>query len=253
MKFSERLAVDLRMLGVKEGDVLLVHTSLKGLRAPGITPDDVIEALLGTITSEGTLLIPALSYQSVTKEHPYFSVRETPSCIGAVPERFRTRYAQYRSVHPTHSVCASGKLAYALTAWHKLDETPVGEHSPFMQLPLLGGKILMLGCGLRPNTFMHGVEEHAHAPYPLASRMQEYTITDADGSSYSQSYFPHDFGQIEQRYDRLADMLSAPELVGGNALGGTAWLIDAKAALRAASARIHEEPYFFVDVPDGGK
>lgn len=249
MEYTAILKAQLSLLGIQKGDVLLVHTSLKGLRAPGFTPGEAISVLQELLTEEGTLLIPSLSYATVTALNPVFHIKKTPSCIGALPECFRMEYAQYRSLHPTHSVCAWGKLARSITAWHRLDHTPVGSHSPFMQLPRLNGKILMLGCGLRPNTFMHGVEEAAKAPYPLAKEPLEYTLTDEDGRVIRQSYYPHHFGPLIQRYDRLEQILQPPYLVEGTALGGTAHLIDAAAALSAATAAISQDPYRFVDRP----
>ncbi len=243
----EKLAIDLRRLGVAAGDVLLVHTSMKGLNTLGLRAEEVIECLLEALGEGGTLLVPALSYRDVTPENPVFDVRETPSCIGALPECFRKQYAQYRSLHPTHSVCARGKLAYALTAWHQQDQTPVGEHSPFRQLPLLGGKILMLGCGLKPNTFMHGVEEAARASYPLAKEQVTYRLTNKEGETFEKAYYPHSFGKLKQRYDRLLYLLSFPDLAKGDVLNGDAWLLDAEAVMKTAAAKIREEEYYFVD------
>ena len=42
----EKLAIDLRRLGVAAGDVLLVHTSMKGLNTLGLRAEEVIECLL---------------------------------------------------------------------------------------------------------------------------------------------------------------------------------------------------------------
>lgn len=246
MKYTAKLRSDLKLMGIREGDVLLVHTSIKGLHAPGLTPDDIIQALQELLTPQGTLLVPALSYATVTRENPSFSVQDTPACIGALPERFRTGFAEYRSVHPTHSVCAWGKMAYSMTAWHKLDTTPVGPHSPFMQLQKVEGKILMLGCSLRPNTFLHGVEEAAGASYPLDKVQTEYEIFDGE-SSYRKRYTPHRFGSLQQRYDRIAELLAPPELIEGAVLMGKAYLMDAAAVYRAGTAKIREEDKFFVD------
>ncbi len=248
-KYTAKLAADLRLLGVKAGDILLVHTSMKGLNTPELAPDDVIQVLLDILTPEGTLLVPALSYSDVTPQYPVFDARNTPSCIGALPERFRLKWAEYRSIHPTHSVCARGKMAYAMTAWHRLDNTPVGSHSPFMQLPKLNGKILMLGCGLRPNTFMHGVEEAAHASYPLAKKTVRYTVTDMEGNTSQQEYFPHSFGTLIQRYDRLQEVMSREGLAEGAVLMGKSYLIDAAEAYRAGVGKIREEEEFFVERP----
>lgn len=246
MEYADILKQQLLLLGVQPGDVLLVHTSMKGLHAPGLSPAAVIEMLQQLLTEDGTLLVPALSYAAVNALNPVFHRSKTPSCIGVLPELFRTGYAQHRSLHPTHSVCAWGKLARSITAWHHLDNTPVGKHSPFMQLPALNGKILMLGCGLRPNTFLHGVEEYARAPYPLASETMIYTLTDEKGTTQKE-YYPHHFGSLVPRYERIAGLLTPPALCEGSALGGRAWLMDAKAVLTAATAAIAKNPYFFVD------
>lgn len=249
MKYTERLMLDLKRLGIAPGDTVLVHTSLKALQAPGLRAEEVIEALMTLLTPRGTLLVPALTFSNVTRENPVFDIRQSPSCIGVLPEVFRTKYATHRSMHPTHSVCAWGRYAYSVTAWHKLDETPVGPHSPFMQLPMLGGKILMLGCGLRPNTFMHGVEEAARASYPLDPKYCLYTLRDANGQISRKMYHPHHFGGLVQRYDRLADLLPEPKLVQGRVLNGVAYLIDAKAAFEAGSQAIRRKDRFFVDDP----
>lgn len=249
MRYIERLALDFKRLGISAGDTVLVHTSLKSLQAPGLRAEDVIEALMNVLTPSGTLLVPALSFSNVTRETPVFDLKQTPSCIGVLPEVFRTKYATHRSMHPTHSVCAWGRYAYSITAWHKLDETPVGPHSPFMQLPALGGKILMLGCGLRPNTFMHGVEEAARASYPLDPKYCLYTLKDMNGRVTRKMYHPHRFGGLVQRYDRLADLLPEPKMVRGRVLNGVAYLIDAKAALDAGSQAIRKKDRFFVDDP----
>ena len=249
MKYTERLALDFKRLGIEPGDTVLVHTSLKALQAPGLRAEEVIEALMTVLTPRGTLLVPALSYSNVTRETPVFDEKMTPACIGALPEVFRTKYATHRSIHPTHSVCAWGRYAYSVTAWHKLDETPVGPHSPFMQLPMLGGKILMLGCGLRPNTFMHGVEEAARASYPLDPQYCLYTLRDKNAKTTRKMYHPHCFGSLIQRYDRLADLLHEPQLVQGRVLNGVAYLIDAKAAYEAGTQAIRRKDGFFIDDP----
>lgn len=245
MTLKEKLAQDLWDLGIWTNDTILVHTSLNGLNTCGLTPHDIIDGLLLAVEN-GTLLVPALSYTTVTKENPIFHVNETKSCIGIVPEIFRLEYATHRSIHPTHSVCARGVLAASLTNSHKRDNTPVGEHSPFRLLPQVEGKILMLGCGLKPNTFMHGVEEAAKASYPLAKTSVKYTIDDGI-STYHKEYFPHAFGELEQRYDRLENLLSPPDLVKGNVLRGTAYLMNAKAAMETAAIAICKNDMHFVD------
>ena len=76
-------------LGVRRGDRLLVHSSLRSLGG-GFSPDDVIRGLLEALGEEGTLMFPALSYESCNAGHPVFDVLRTPSNVGVIPEKFRT-------------------------------------------------------------------------------------------------------------------------------------------------------------------
>lgn len=145
---------NLLALGVRPGGVLMVHSSLRALgNVPG-GAEMVIQGLLSALGENGTLLMPALTYERVIPTCPVFDVRQTPSNVGIIPETFRKREGTRRSIHPTHSVCALGPLAAALLDPHIEDNTPCGPHSPFHTMPEHGGQILMLGCGLEPNTSM---------------------------------------------------------------------------------------------------
>lgn len=244
---AKRIADDLKKLGVNDGDVIMMHTSIKGLHMPDITPKDIFDGLNIALGESGTLLVPALSYISVTLQNPKFDVKNTESCIGAFPEYFRKNVAQVRSLHPTHSVCAYGRLAKEMTKEHIKDNTPVGENSPFRLLCKENGKILMLGCTLLTNTFMHGVEEYANASYPLAKDPVTYTLIDKNNDSINKEYYPHSFGALVQRYDRIENILSGDEIKCGDVLGGKAYLIDSVALLKKATEKIHEDDRYFVD------
>ena len=199
-RFIHSFAEDLRSLGVQPGGVLLVHSSLKSMgRVPG-GPESVIQGLLGALGETGTLLMPALSYLTVTTQNPVFDVRSTPSCVGAIPEYFRKRPGTLRSIHPTHSVCGVGPAAEDLLADHLQDSTPCGPNSPFHRLPAFKGQILMLGCGLRPNTSMHAIEERVVPPY-LFNPAIVYSLTGGNGRTIQKKYTIHNFRHWIQRYD----------------------------------------------------
>ncbi len=237
---------DLRALGVREGGVLLVHSSLRALGYVEGGPETVIQGLLGALGPEGALLMPALSYEHVTPEHPVFDVRHTPSNVGAIPEYFRTQPGTRRSVHPTHSVCAVGPRTGEMLDDHLLDDTPCGPHSPFHKLRDVNGQLLMLGCGLYANTSMHAIEELIEPPYLYAQPIT-YRLIHADGHVTTQIYRPHSFRHHEQRYDRVADVLGEPALHRGRALAAEVYLIDVPAMWDAALAALRRDPLYFVD------
>ena len=160
-----RMARDLAGLGVRKPGTLLVHSSLKSLGNLPDGPETAVEGLLEALGSEGTLLMPALSYATVKEENPVFDILNTPSCVGALTEFFRKRNGTIRSVHPTHSVCGIGHSAVRMLGGQFHDVTPCGENSPYFKLREKAGQILFLGCGLKPNTSMHAVEELVEPPY----------------------------------------------------------------------------------------
>jgi aminoglycoside 3-N-acetyltransferase len=248
---SRRIADELRALGVRPGGVLLVHASLRSLGPVPGSPvpgraEMVVQGLVEALGPDGTLLMPALSYAYVTPQQPLFDVRSTPSNVGALPEYFRTRPGTLRSLHPTHSVSGSGRLAAEILERHGEDRTPCGPRSPFHLLPEYDGQILMLGCGLRPSTSMHAVEELIEPPY-LFGGQQAYRLTGWDGRVTEATYRVHGFRGYRQRYDRIGDVLPAPGLRTGRVLQASVHLIEASALWTAALAALRGDPLYFVD------
>jgi len=237
---------DLLALGVRSGGVLLVHSALRSLGPMPGGAETVVQALLEALGDSGTLLMPALSYASVGSDHPVFDVLATPSCVGALPEYFRTRPGTLRSAHPTHSVCGRGQLAAELLTDHQLDTTPCGPHSPFTRLPHVNGQILFLGCGLRPNTSMHAVEEQVVPPY-LFDGMVDYRVVLADGAEIQMQVRSHNFRDHHQRYDRLDGLLKGSNLCRGKVLQADCWLVEPRPMWAAALAALRLDPFFFVE------
>jgi aminoglycoside 3-N-acetyltransferase len=200
--------------------------------------------------------MPALSYATVTREHPRFDLALTPSNVGMLAETFRRRNDVLRSLHPTHSVCAQGIAAATLLADHGVDHTPCGPHSPFHKLPAVHGKILMLGCGLRPNTSFHAIEEMVEPPYlfgaPARRELIDYELIDNDGRRTVKRYCPHDFAGYDQRYDRIEQMLGAPALRRGRVLDATVHLLDAGEMWRVALEALRRDPFAFVEATTPG-
>lgn len=245
---NEKMVRDLRSLGIKSDYTLLVHSSLSSLGYVEGGADTVIDTLMHVL-SEGTLLIPALSYETVTSDHSVFSIKDTPSCVGRISETFRKRRGVTRSLHPTHSVCGIGKYAAELLGSHIDTDTPAGARSPFALLPKYGGKVLMLGCGLAPNTSMHAVEELVCPDYLLFPKSTEYTLIDADGNTMKKKYFKHYFHRPEfnayQRYSRLENLMDIPR---GKVLEADCYVIDAKKMWEVGYKKLCEDSHYFVDV-----
>lgn len=237
-----QLTQQLGSLGVRTGDLLMVHSSYKTLELSH--PEIIVQALLQAVGEKGTLMMPALTYlQQPSHMH---DTRTTPSCVGYLTEYFRTRPGTLRSLHPTHSVCAVGPAAEEVLEFHILDKTPCGPNSPFNYLLHYNGKILMLGCGLTANTSMHAIEEYVRPPY-LLSTPKVYTITDSAGDTFRKAYYPHKFWDLHQRYDRINEFMTAPALRTGKVGAADCHLIEAGPLFEAVLGKLKEDPFYFVE------
>jgi aminoglycoside 3-N-acetyltransferase len=167
---------DFLALGVRSGDVLLVHSSLSRLGWTVGGPVAVIDALLDILGEEGTLIMPSFSsgntnpdgwqYPPVPKEWcpiirkymPAFQTDKTPTRgMGVIAETFRKYPSVIRSNHPISSFSALGKYAEFITKNHKL-ESDLGEESPLARIYELDGKVLLLGVSHSSNTSIHLAE-----------------------------------------------------------------------------------------------
>jgi len=237
---------DFKALGILPGDTVLMHSSMKALGTV-LTPAAFLDELISYLGDRGTLLLPTFTYEEVTREHPIFSAKDSPSCVGLLTNTFRKLPGVIRSVHPTHSCAVFGFQAKELTEHHLLDNTPVGPHSPFRLLPEVGGKVLMLGPVNVHNTFLHGMEEIAGAPWCLCPATLTYTLITAEGQILRKDYYPHNFQNIRQCYDRIEALLPSDKISRGLIGKAPSTLMDTAAMQKAAVAKMQEDMYYFVD------
>ncbi|TYP79442.1 aminoglycoside N(3)-acetyltransferase [Paenibacillus methanolicus] len=177
---ASSIAEALRMLGVREGDTLIVHSSLKAFNRFLIGGAPAV--LLGVESAAGdggTVVMPAHSgdlsdperwenppvpkewWADIRANMPAFDRDLTPTFgIGAVAETFRKQAGTLRSGHPQVSFCARGPKAEWYTGEHPFDDG-LGERSPLAKLYEDDARILMLGTGHDRNTTLHLAEYRA--------------------------------------------------------------------------------------------
>ena len=242
---------DFAALGIEKGDIVLMHSSFRSLGPVEGGMDGFFQALFDVLGERGTLILPTLSYGAVTRENPVFDVRNTPSCVGAMPEYFRYLPGACRSLSPTHSCAAKGYLAREITQGQLADDTPLGIHSPFRRLAQMNGKTLFLGCSIRPHTMMHGVEEAAGVPYVLQEEKSPFTVIDETGKQHEIFVHRHCFRinglHYLQRYDRLGALLDENEWKKGKIAQADCDLISARAAWEKALSAMQKNPFCFVE------
>lgn len=157
----------IRSIGVNEGDIIFVHSSLSALGYVLGGPNTIVDVLMKIVTEQGTILMPVYPFQGSMYEYfssnPVFNVLLDKSSMGAVTENFRNK-TEYRSYHPSHSVASWGKDAAWFIKDHYKDDSPFGKNSPFYRAYLKKGKVLCIGSDIGKVTIYHIVEELVDFP-----------------------------------------------------------------------------------------
>ncbi len=245
----KKIMEQMEQLGVKKSGVVLVHGTHQSLGEVEGGATTVIRGLQQGIGEEGTLLMPALTYQTVDGiEIDEFSAKDTPSDAGELSEYFRTMTGVIRSINPTYSVCGKGKYAKEILDQHHLDKTPCGANSPYRLLGQLGGQILFIGCGLDRNTSMHAIEELVQPDYLFGEELKYRVYNNTREKSYM-SCRQYRFDGVEQRYERLEQLLEEGITIKkGKILDADCFLVDAKAMWKVCTEAMRANPLHFVEV-----
>ena len=243
-QITKRIVADLHHLGIAKGDVIMVHSSFKSLGNYDLNPEMIVTALLASVGTKGTVLMPALTFAQ--EPHEIHSTCDTPSNVGALPEYFRQRNGTIRSVHPTHSVCGFGPTAKEFLDRHQDDSTPCGPFSPFRKILDINAKIVMLGCSLMPNTTLHAIEELIEPPYYFGD-FCDYQITTSAGKQYTKRYRTHGFQGFNQRYDRIKLLSSTKLYSTGRVLDAETFVINTQTLKKVVLSKLKDDPLFFVE------
>lgn len=155
---GEELKDALRELGVRPGDILMVHSSYKSFGTFEGGPEGVVKALQESVTSAGLLAMPALSDCCDGGVSGVFDQEHTPveKPVGIIPETFRQMEGVLRSPHPTHSLCAWGNNKTEFLSQKDIYDCFAAD-GPWGRIACKG-KILFIGETFDGNTFLHACE-----------------------------------------------------------------------------------------------
>lgn len=181
----ERLAADLRVLGVRPGQTILVHASLRRMGWVDGGAPTVVAALREALGPRGTLVAGAGTPENslTSRAHhamtdgltpaqavgfrgrmPPFDPQRTPTRNGAVAEAVRTTPGAARSDHPQSSFAAVGYRGRQLMSGHRLT-CHYGEDSPLAKLYRQDASVLLIGVGFSVCTAFH-LAEYRYAECP---------------------------------------------------------------------------------------
>lgn len=152
-------------VGIKKGDILLVHSSLFAFGKLKLINKDglmkiFLDILKDVVGPQGTIIMPTFSYSFCKNE--IFDIKNTKSSVGVLTEFFRNQDDVLRTNHPIFSFSIWGNHKKYLS---DIGKDSFGHDSVFEKFNQLGGKILFLGASINSCTFIHYVEQMYKVPY----------------------------------------------------------------------------------------
>lgn len=193
---SSEISRQLVDLGVRSGDLLMVHASLKAIGPVLGDADGLLQGLLSAIGPGGTVMGYAAWDRSPYEETlngatlsederanwPAFdpATANVYPGFGMFNAVLAGQLGAKRSAHPDSSMVAIGPLAETMVSPHALGDA-FGPRSPVDRFIAHRGKVLLLGAPLDAVTVLHYAE--AVADIPGKRRVSyEMPLLDADGS-----------------------------------------------------------------------
>ncbi|MDD5729056.1 MAG: AAC(3) family N-acetyltransferase [Victivallales bacterium] len=134
-------------MGLKTGDIVLLHSSLGSIGRVEGGPDTVIDAFLETLGPEGTLAVPVFAE------------------LGIIPHTLRNRAEAVVSDCPYGTIAAIGADAEFICRDHWKADTVHGRNTPYLKIADLSGYVCLLGVDQDRNTSLHSVEALLELPY----------------------------------------------------------------------------------------
>jgi aminoglycoside 3-N-acetyltransferase len=142
-----KIAAGLKDVGLKKGDVILLHSALSSLGHVKGGADTVIDAFLDVLGPKGTLVVPIFGD------------------LGIITTKVQERPEAVESVHPAAAVAAIGAKADEICRDHWKAATSHGVDTPYMRIAEMGGYVLLLGVDQDRNTSLHSAEALECMPY----------------------------------------------------------------------------------------
>jgi aminoglycoside 3-N-acetyltransferase len=137
----------LKELGLKNGDTVIIHSSLASIGHVEGGADTVIDAFLETVGQEGTIVAPVFGN------------------LGILTQTLKNRDEAVVSDSPKGTVAAIGADAEFICRDHWKADTAHGHNTPYLKIAGQGGYICLLGVDQDRNTTLHSVEALLELPY----------------------------------------------------------------------------------------
>lgn len=192
---TKLLAEGLQSLKINNGDILLVHSSMDGLKNTGLSPTKVISILRDIVGIDGTIVMPAFQKfecpcpegkliehkENFSDEVFVYNYRGVACWTGMLNSIFLMQPDTLRSYFPNNSLAAQGPHAKPMMENNLKGDLPHGRFSAWKYCVEHHAKVLFLG--LKADhcfTLIHTVEDILDDEWPVNDwyKKQKYKIID---------------------------------------------------------------------------
>ena len=196
-----KILEQLKLWGVKEGSLLIVHSSYDNLKCTRLSPIDIINKLRELVGESGTLAMPVIrrykNEPAATEKmkdtyHPpkcVYNVCRTPISSGLLPAFLMRMPGAQVSLHPLNPMCAVGPLAEDMMKGN-IDGNAPSPHGPLSAWKFCldhNAIVIGLGTDLRHHNTMTHVAEEAFGDWYWSDEewynLREFTIEKVGGKS----------------------------------------------------------------------
>jgi aminoglycoside N3'-acetyltransferase len=236
---SKTLTQNFLELGVKPGGVLLVHTSFSKIMPIEGGPLGLIAALRSVLGSDGTLVMPSMSYDD---DQVFDKTQSHCAQLGVTADTFWRLPGVLRSDN-NHAFAAIGLHAEQIITPHPID-IPHGLNSPVGRVYELDGQVLLLGVGQDSNTTIHLCENLAGVRY----RRDKYLTVLKDGQPTRFDY--REIDHCCQNFALLDGWLDKEKLQRyGNIGSGAVRLMRSRDIVNIVTSQLEKDKTIFLHPP----
>jgi aminoglycoside 3-N-acetyltransferase len=188
MYSTEELANGFRTLGIRAGDTVMLHASVRAVGEVAGGPDQIHLALKSVLTSEGTLMMYAscpryydeVGRGNLTIEQEREILEKLPlfDPLTARSDRGNGTLVEFLRTYPDSGVNrhVARFVFWGKQSEHLMSSQPwnyaLGSDSPLERFLMLDGKIVLLGSDHDAVTFLHYVEHIGDFPGKRIARYQ---------------------------------------------------------------------------------